>query len=445
MTKSIQRVIAAFLLAFFVLAVMLGRWSIASSELTARDDNPRRVFQEQEIQRGAIVDRTDRVLAETVPLSNTLIRHYPDPDAVPVVGYDSINYGQTGVEEAADRLLRGPYDRIDQLLQHRQVGQNVRTTLNAEAQAIVSQRLTQPGAAVVLSLPDGAVLALASHPSFDPNTLDQNWKTLSTDPSAPLLNRATQGLYQPGPILESVILAEAIERGTVELTQTLQQPDRSFTLNGLTLTCAHQAEVNTLADAYANGCPAPFADLGIALGEAPLISITQRWRLDQPPALEIRTSAAPTFTFDLSTTAALQAYAVGQSELTVSPLRMALVAATLGNLGVMPKPYLIDAVQASNGEWALYNRDDPARLGEALISAQTAQSVRQAMRAEGNTAGHGGVAFSGNKQLSWFIGLAPIDQPKYAMAVLIETPKGDAATEAEAIGREVLEELLTIP
>jgi peptidoglycan glycosyltransferase len=442
MTKSIQRVTAAFLVAFAVLAVMLGRWSLASSDLTARDDNPRRVFQEQEIQRGAIVDHNNQILAETVPLSGTLIRRYLDPDSAPVVGYDSINYGQAGVEEAADRLLRGPYNSVDQLLHHRQFGQDVRLTIDASTQALVAQRLTQPGAVVVLSVPDGAVLALESNPSFDPNTLDRDWKTLSTDPAAPLLNRATQGLYQPGAILESVILAEAIERGTIELTQTFTQPERPLTLNGLTLTCAHQAEVNTLAEAYANACPTPFADLGVALGEAQLISITQRWHLDQPPTLELRTSAAPTLTFDLSTTEALQAYAVGQGELTISPLHMALVAATIANLGVMPKPYVIDAVQSASGEWAPYNQFDPARMGEAFISPMTAQSVISAMHAANHVAGHGGAAFSGNKQLSWFIGLAPIEQPKYAIAVLIETPQGDAATEAESIGRGILEELL---
>lgn len=442
MSNSIQRVTGAFLLAFLLLAAALGHWSIASPDLATRNDNPRRVFQEQAIQRGAIVDRNDQVLAETIPLSGTLIRRYLDLDTAPVVGYDSINYGQAGIEEAADRLLRGPSDEIDQFLHHRQVGQNVRLTIDTEAQTILSRRLTQPGAAVVLSLPDGAVLAMESQPSFDPNTLDQNWKTLSTDPGAPLLNRATQGLYQPGAILQSVILAEAIERGAIALTQTLQQPDRPLTLNGLTLTCTRQGQINTLAEAYANGCPAPFADLGATLGEAQLISITQHWKLDEPPALEIRTSAVPTLTFDLSTTEALQAYAVGQGELTVSPLHMALVAATIGDLGVMPKPYVIKDVQASDGQWMPYN--DPGRLGEALISPLTAHSLIAAMRVEGNIVGHGGVAFSGNKQLSWFIGFAPSDQPRVAMAVLIETPQGEAATEAETIGRAALQELLTL-
>jgi penicillin-binding protein A len=444
MSKSLHRTAAAFLLAFFLLALALGRWSIASPDLVARADNPRRVFAEQLIQRGSIFDRSDQVLAETVPQSDTLARRYPFLAAAPVVGYDSINYGAAGVEEALDGVLRGPRDFVDQLLHQRQSGQSVRTTLDSRAQQILSERLTQPGAAVVLSLPDGAVTALASNPSFDPNTLDQNWKSLSTDPAAPLLNRATQGLYQPGAILETPLLAAAIERGVL-LTETLSQPDRPVTLDQLSLRCAPSAQSaippQTLAEAYAQACPAPFADFAARLSASDLLSLTQRWKLDVPPSLEIRTSAAPTLTYDLSTTLALQAYALGQGELTVSPLRMAQLAATIGNNGFMPSVFVVKDIQSPDGKWQPYANS--AQAPTPILDPATARAVLQAMRVQDNSAGHGGAAFSGNRQHSWFIGLAPADQPKYAIAVLLEDAKN--ATDAEDIGRGVLEELITAP
>jgi peptidoglycan glycosyltransferase len=441
MSKSLNRTAAAFLLAFFLLALALGRWSSASPDLVARDDNPRRVFQEQLIQRGAIFDRNDQVLAETVPQSATLVRRYPFIAAAPVVGYYSINYGAAGVEEALDRVLRGPRDEVDQLLHQRQSGQGVRTTLDSRAQQILSDRLTQPGAAIVLSLPDGAITALASNPSFDPNTLDQNWKSLSTDPTAPLLNRATQGLYQPGAIFETLLLADAIQRG-VPLTETLARPDRSVTLDRLTLTCARDdASPATLAEAYAQACPAPFADLAAQLTSSDLISLTQQWKLDAPPALEIRTSAALTPTVDLSTTQALQAYALGQGELTLSPLRMVQVAATIGNNGFMPSIYVVKDVQSIDGTWQPYANS--AQAPTPIIDPAVARAVLQAMRVQGNSAGHGGAAISGDRQHAWFIGLAPADQPKYAIAVLLEDAKN--ATDAEDIGRGVLEELIGGP
>jgi peptidoglycan glycosyltransferase len=438
MAKSIQRTTAAFLLAFFVLALLLGRWSLASSDLTARADNPRRVFEEQLIQRGSILDRNDHVLAETVPLSNTLIRRYSLTEVAPIVGYYSINYGAAGVEEALDGILRGPRDDLDRLLHHRQSGQSVRTTIDARAQQVLSDRLTQPGAAIVLSIPDGAVLALESNPSFDPNTLDQTWKALSTDPVAPLLNRATQGLYQPGAILQTVILAEAIERG-VMLTRTVSQPDQPITLDRLTLICArHDVSPTTLAEAYTQACPAPLADLAAQLTSSDLLSLTQKWKLDAPPTLEIRTSAAPTLTRDLSTTLALQSYALGQGELTLSPLHMAQVAATIGNNGFMPSVYVVKDVQSLDGQWQPYQ--DSVEPPAPIVDPAVARAVLQAMRVQGNSAGHGGAAFSGNRQHAWFVGLAPADQPKYAIAVLLEDAAD--ATDAEDIGRGVLEELM---
>ncbi len=444
MSKSIQRTAATFLLAFFLLALMLGRWSLISTDLTARADNPRRIFEEQAIQRGSILDRNDQVLAETIPQSNTLIRRYPFRVAAPIVGYYSINYGASGVEEALDRVLRGPPDILDQLLHRRRIGQSVRTTIDSHAQQILTDRLTQPGAAIVLSIPDGAIVALASSPSFDPNTLDQNWKTLSTDPAAPLLNRATQGLYQPGAIFQTVMLAEALERG-VMLTETLSQPDRPVSLDRLTLHCLRSARNDaspiTLADAYAQACPAPFAALATTLTSTDLLSLTQRWKLDQPPALALRTSAAPTPTLDLSTTLALQSYALGQSQLTVSPLHMALVAATIGNNGFMPTPFVVKDVQSPDGQWQPYAT--PVEPPALIVAPATAQAILQAMRQEGNSAGHGGAAFSGNRQHAWFIGLAPADQPKYAIAVLLEDAKN--ATDAEDIGRGVLAELSNAP
>ncbi|HSD84067.1 MAG TPA: penicillin-binding transpeptidase domain-containing protein [Anaerolineae bacterium] len=437
MSRSIQRTAAAFLLAFLVLALALGRWSLASADLVARDDNPRRVFAEELIQRGSIFDRNDQVLAETVPQSDTLVRRYPFVAAAPVVGYTSINYGAAGVEEALDGVLRGPRDDLDQMLHHRQSGQGVRTTLDSRAQQILSERLTQPGAAIVLSIPDGAIVALASYPSFDPNALDQNWKTLSTDPAAPLLNRATQGLYQPGAIFQTIMLAEAIEHG-IPLTTTLAQSDRLLRLDRLTLSCARgEASPLTLADAYAQACPAPFADLAAQLTPGDLLSVMQKWKLEQPPALEIRTSAAPTLTYNLSTTLALQAFAVGQGQLTLSPLRMALVAATIGNKGFMPAVFVVKDIQSPDGQWQPYNNSTQATT--PIIDPKTARAILQAMRVQGHSVGHGGAAFSGNRQHAWFIGLAPADQPKYAIAVLLEA--APAATDAEDMGREVLEEL----
>jgi peptidoglycan glycosyltransferase len=197
----------------------------------------------------------------------------------------------------------------------------------------------------------------------------------------------------------------------------------------------------TPAEAYAQACPAPFADLAAQLTSSDLISLTQKWKLDVPPALEIRTSAAPTVTRDLSTTLALQSYALGQGQLTISPLRMAQVAATIGNNGFMPAAYVVKDVQTSDGQWEPYASS--AEAPTPIVDPAVAQAVLRAMRVQGNSAGHGGAAISGNRQHAWFIGLAPADQPKYAIAVLLEDAA--KAIDAEDIGRGVLAELIGGP
>jgi peptidoglycan glycosyltransferase len=440
MSRSLRHVTTALLAAFAALAALLGWWSSIGPELTTRNDNPRRIFAEQHIQRGPIVDRTDRVLAESRPVSGTFIRRYPLIDTASAVGYYSINYGLAGLEEAFDRTLRGTTNPIDQLLHRPQIGAGVRTTLDAALTAQVAARLTEPGAVVVLSVPDGQVLAMASFPTYDPNTLDADWKTLSTDPAAPLLNRATQGLYQPGAILQTVLLAEALERGAATLTQTLPDLTAPVSAGELSLKCTYVTQpVTTVVDAYINACPAFFANYGLALGETELLSITQKWGLTEPAPLEIRTAAAPTLTVALSTTAALQAYAAGQGELTVTPLHLARMAVAIGNGGSLPAGRLVSEVQLPDGTWS---PTQPVGAEQRIISISTAKAMLTAMHTIDGVTGHGGAAYSGRKKLSWFIGLAPADAPRYAIAVLLENPPGNLAAPAEALGRAILQALL---
>jgi penicillin-binding protein A len=146
-------------------------------------------------------------------------------------------------------------------------------------------------------------------------------------------------------------------------------------------------------------------------------------------------------THNLSTTLALQSYALGQGELTISPLRMAQVAAAIGNNGFMPAGFVVKDTQSPDGTWQSYAAS--AEAPAPIVDPATARAVLQAMRVQDNSAGHGGAAFSGNRQHSWFIGLAPADQPKYAIAVLLEDAVN--ATDAEDIGRGVLEELSAAP
>src|SRR5690606_28653224 len=143
MIRSLQRLAGALLVAFAVVALARGYWIVVRGPaLLAREDNPRSVLAEQRIRRGSILDRNGEVLAESTvdPATGTVSRNYPEPAAVPVVGYYSVRYGVSGIEAAMDSFLRGEgllnsgeefwRDLLDQPPQ----GGDVRLTLDADVQ-----------------------------------------------------------------------------------------------------------------------------------------------------------------------------------------------------------------------------------------------------------------------------------------------------------------------
>lgn len=209
MRNNTLRLGYVFLLGFAVVVGGLFYWQvIRSGELLERGDNPRIVVAELKIRRGAITDRHGGQIAFSEVMPDGLVtRHYPaGAAAAHVGGYYSIRYGVSGAEAAFDGLLRGEYTPLDDLLHLPRVGEDVRLTLDLPAQKEADRLLGErKGAIVVLRPGSGEVLVMVSHPSYDPNLLDERWDALSSDEDAPLLNRATQGIY---PLGEASVLLE---------------------------------------------------------------------------------------------------------------------------------------------------------------------------------------------------------------------------------------------
>jgi peptidoglycan glycosyltransferase len=425
------------------------------------------VLYEQRIVRGRILDRDGDTLAniEVAP-DGVITRRYLVIEAVPPIGYASLRYGTGGIEAAFDAELRGEAGRSawqsawDELLHRYPHGHDVQLTLDAALQVQAQQALHgQAGAIVLLDTASGEILALASSPTFDPHRLDETWEALSQDPSAPLVNRATQGLYQPGAILQTIILAEALHPAAdgqplADLTAPTADATAAVPINGTLANCdnpdylrAAPSETHTLAAAYAAACPAPFADLGERLGADGLERAFQRWPLTTPPSLEIPTESADWDDWlkldaeALATPAALRTEAIGQGQLTVSPLQMALVAGTLANEGTMPAPRLVLRVQNAAGDW----QERPSAGEERVVlTPDLAHELLAAWPQSENEDGssiavHHGTAIAGKEQPphAWFLGVAPADAPRYAVAVLLEHPADPH--QAVEIGNKLLE------
>lgn len=424
LSASLIRVSVTLGVGLLLLAVTCGYWSVVRAGwLVARDDNPRRVEYEQRIVRGRILDREGQVLAGVeVGPTGLVTRTYPVPEAAPVVGYASLRYGTGGIEAAFEEVLRGEEGRSTWeaawagLLHRPPQGRDVQLSLDGDLQREAARALDgEAGAVVLMDARTGEILAMASSPSFDPARLDEEWDRLRDDPAAPLVNRATQGLYQPGSILQTVVLAEAMERGLAALTEPVEALTATVTLDGVGVGCLEASpEGSTLLDAYRGACPAPFAALGTQMGIDGLTSALTRWGLLEAPPLEIPTGAAAWSPRE----PALEA--VGQGGLTISPLQMARVAAAVVGDGSLPAPHLVLRLTDPEGAWRPV---EAAGFARQAVRSEVARALGEAWRPySGEVRGHLGTAVAGEERphLAWFIGGSPVDTPRYVVAVLLE-------------------------
>lgn len=438
MTPQLNRLALVLMAAFFGLALAGGYWALAAQEqLLARADNPRRLLLERRFARGTIYDRNGQALAETRGAPGAYTRHYPYPALSPVLGYVSPRYGLAGVEAAEDAILHSaePQTWWQALSGVRPPGRALRLTLDLQLQLKVDEALGQrAGAVVLLDAVTGEILALASHPAFDSNTLEDNWAALIADPGAPLLNRATFALYQPGGAMQPFLLTAGLQSSIVNLHSPLVEAGNPFQAGALVLPCRSDppGPALTLAEAFRHGCPGPFAALGEALGARRLEQLHSDLRLLIAPDIGLPTLAASAPDF----AAEAAALGAGQGSVTVTPLHLALATAAITRRGQLPVPQLLREVEGADGRWqAVAGSGNPV----AAFTPAAAEQVKALMRN-----GHSAVARAGaeGRTLAWYLGFAPYNDTRYTIAVLLED--GDVAA-AEAIGLAVLKTVQVTP
>ena len=195
-------------------ALVNGWWSFQRGpDLLTRTDNPRRAIADRSVPRGALLDRHNTPLVETTGESGEFTRTTLAPSLGPVLGYNHPVYGQAGLEASLDDYLRGlqGQDALTiwwhhLLYGHPPPGLDVRLTINLELQRIADDLLgDHTGAIVLMNAKNGEILVMASHPTFNPNLLDETWDELIQDERAPLLNRAIQGRYPIGDLVNTLL------------------------------------------------------------------------------------------------------------------------------------------------------------------------------------------------------------------------------------------------
>ena len=207
-----------------LVAFVNGWWSIVRGpELLSRTDNARRSISDRYVKRGSILARQDEPINSTIGISGVYTRTYLYPDLAPITGYTNNIFGQAGLESSLDGYLRGLEGNNSGLIwwDHLLFGQpppglDIRLSINLDLQMQADRLLnTHKGSIVVLNAASGEILVMASHPSYDPNLLDEIGSSLSQDLERPLINRAAQGLYPPGNALNPFLIAAGLPDKTI--------------------------------------------------------------------------------------------------------------------------------------------------------------------------------------------------------------------------------------
>jgi peptidoglycan glycosyltransferase len=425
------------LLALGLVASMLTYWAtVRAPSLLARPDNPRLIESELRTRRGRILGASGEVLAESVAEGEVYRRVYPYASAGAAVGYYTVRYGTSGIESGFDALLRGaPADDSLASLRREFIhepmsGRDVRLTLDAAVQQAADALFGgRQGALVLISLPDRAVRAMVSKPGFDPNTLESVYETLAERRDAPLLNRAAQGQYQPGPILFPLLVAWGVDQNLLVPSEPAPDAGTTVRMNGRTLDCSYPVGPGAgWAEALEARCPGSLAALGRALGAERIGAAYEAFGLLVAPDLPIETTSAADLTVSDAGLAAL-----GQNGLTLSPLQLVLAVAAVGDRGLLADATLVDATQLSEGQW----RDAPPSEPRQAISTAAASQAVMLLPEHDGLLDFSALSLAGpDEEVAWYLGMAPAGAPRYAVVVIVEG--ATTVGPAEQIGRSLL-------
>ncbi len=422
--------------------------------------NQRVLLDEYSRQRGQIT-AGGQLLAYSLSTNGRFryLRVYPEPFAyAPVTGFYSLRFSSSGLERAEDQILNGSDERLfgkrlaDFFTGRDPRGGNVDTTIVPRVQQAAWEALAQgcnggcKGSVVALEPSTGKVLALVSAPSYDPNLLSthdteaqgRTWQELRDQPGSPLTNRAISERYPPGSTFKVITTAAALQAGMSEneqLTAAAQipLPNSTATLGNYGGTPCGTAPTAPLREAFERSCNTAFVQLGIRIGGEALRSTADAFGFDSPPAA-IPLQVAESTVGPMPDAAAVGMSSMGQKDVAVTPLQNAMIAAAIANAGVVMQPYLVDRLEGP--DLADISTTTPQEQRRA-VSAQVAAKLTDLMvGAEKFTQQNGaipgvqiasktGTAEHGpdprnTPPHAWYIAFAPVQNPKVAVAVLVE-------------------------
>ena len=455
MNNQIRILGIVLMVLFSALFVQLNNLQVISADrLNNHPANTRTVVRDFSQPRGAIQTSDGVVIAESVEVDDDFERQrrYPEGELFAhLTGYFSFTFGNEGVERTYNDALTGrdrkvTLDRLGDILLDKDKTANVTLTVSKTLQQIATDGLAgRKGSVVAIDPRNGAILAMADYPSYDPNVLASHnqdevrkaWADLNADPERPLLPRTYRERYFPGSSFKVVTAAAALATGVATPTQPVYP-----TLTELPLPQSVEPLRNfggsscggALPEILRVSCNTAFAQMGLDLGPQRLAAAANQFGFNKVPPIDLPFGAQSVFP-DPSAFArdkpALAKSAIGQQDVAATPLQMALVAAGIANDGVIMTPHVMAEVRDSKAE--VLETYEPKPWMEA-VPPEVAHAVRDMMvgvvaSGSGANAQIPGVAVAGKTGTAqtglgtshtWFIAFAPAEAPRVAVAVMLE-------------------------
>jgi penicillin-binding protein A len=458
MDRQIRRLSLALLALFLLLLGQVNYLQVfAADRLANNPTNNRLLLQEYDVNRGAILARDEQTVlafSRATPGRLKYRRVYPGRSLYgQVTGYYSVVFGRTGLEDRYNDFLSGrasqllPQNLVDEILGRDKRGATIVTTIDPTLQRVAARALGGlPGGVVALDPRSGEVLAMVANPSFDPGPLAshdldavrQAYKQLNSDPSKPLLSRASQELFPPGSTFKLVTAAAALENGMTPDSTFPNPPELDLPQTTNTLQnfggehCLGGAPQLTLAQALQVSCNVVFGEIGLALGPNKLVAQAKRFGFDgEVPFDEPLAEGSIPEAGDFKDNLPLVAFsAIGQASVGANPMQMALIAQAIANGGIELRPRLVREIRDPSGQ--VIQSFGPDQFGRP-ISSRTAAELTSMMvsvvdSGTGTAAQIPGVQVAGKTGTAqhpggnphaWFVSFAPAAHPRIVVAVVV--------------------------
>ncbi len=456
--RTIGLILLSFMLVLFIYITFI---QIAKSDfLSQHPSNLRSVFIMRKIPRGKITDRNGKTLVTNKKVASGFKREYLYGEfCAHVIGYDSDKYGKAGIERFYNGHLSGLMNPLRRFgpLQHfvrPTQGNDIRLTINVDLQEYAYNAMENyRGAVVLLSPATGEILALVSKPGYNPNLLDKQWNSIQQHSDSPLVNRSINGIYPPGSIIKVMWAESALQDNLISLNDTFECKGKLHIGDYILHEANNQVhgKVN-ISQALKVSCNVTFGHIAMELGRSKIEKTFERYGLFRNMNLDLEESSARLPNFKRITDGEVAQIGIGQSGLLVTPLQMAMMTSIFANDGILVKPFLVDEITSTNGE--LIHKTKPIVLNKP-VTAEIAGEVKKMMEAvidegTGQAAKVAGVKIAGKtgtaenphgKPHSWFIGFAPVQNPQYVIAMVLENA-GSGGQVAAPIAARILQKAL---